>query len=61
MTEAELERGVLYRIVKWAWPVGTAASIASFALFAANGLIYDAAVQGVIAASMVYIWNRDMR
>lgn len=53
------ERGILYHIVRFLWPIGVAATFVGFILFLGHGLIYEACLQAFILLMQVYVWPKN--
>jgi hypothetical protein len=52
------ERGILYHIVRFLWPIGVAATFVGFIMFLRLGLIYEACLQGFIFLMQIYVWPK---
>ena len=52
------ERGILYHIVRFLWPIGVAATFVGFIMFLRLGLIYEACLQGFILFMQIYVWPK---
>ena len=52
------ERGILYHIVRFLWPLGIAATFVGFIMFLRQGLIYEACLQAFTLLMMIYVWPK---
>ena len=52
------ERGLLYSIVRFLWPIGIAATIMGFIMFLEHDLIYEACLQALTLMMMIYVWPK---
>ena len=52
------ERGLLYPIVRFLWPLGVAATLIGFIIFLRHGLIYEACLQSLTLLMMIYVWTK---
>lgn len=58
MKKDKCERGLLYPIVRFLWPLGVAATLIGFIIFLRHGLIYEACLQAFTLLMMIYVWPK---
>ena len=58
MKKDKCERGLLYPIVRFLWPVGIAAPLMGFIIFLGHDLIYEACLQALTLMMMIYVWPK---
>lgn len=58
MKKDKCERGLLYPIVRFLWPVGIAATLMGFIIFLGHHLIYEACLQALTLMMMIYVWPK---
>ena len=58
MEKDKCERGLLYPVVRFLWPLGVAATFVGFIIFLQHGLKYEACLQAFTLLMMIYVWPK---
>ena len=58
MKEDKCERGLLYPIIQFLWPISVAANLVGFVILLKHGLIYEACFQAFILLMQIYVWPK---
>ena len=58
MKNDKCERGLLYPIVRFLWPLGIAAALMGFIILLGHDLIYEASLQALMLMMMIYVWPK---
>ena len=58
MEKDKCERGLLYPIIRFLWPISVAATLVGFVILLKHGLKYEACLQAVVLLMQIYVWPK---